>query len=125
MTHRTESAPREDHECTYESGDGVCRECESLARRAALAGFDTFTIEDKGGDVMPFVVYGWADYPPHSVLAGQRRKAFLECFESEGAARAAFPTALDGTCFRSAGNSVSHLPGPDDPEPGGMYPDDI
>jgi hypothetical protein len=89
-----------------------------------LEQFDEFTIEDKGGDVMPFVVYGWADYPPHSVLAGQRRKSFLEAFETEECARAKFPTAQEGTRFRSANNSVSHLPGPDDPVAGGMYPDD-
>jgi hypothetical protein len=89
-----------------------------------LEQFDEFTIEDKGGDVMPFIVYGWADYPDDSVLAGQRRKAFIDAFESEEAARARFPTAVEGTRFRSANNTVSHLPGADDPVPGGMYPDD-
>ena len=27
---------REDHECTYENGDGICRECAELAQRARL-----------------------------------------------------------------------------------------
>ncbi|WP_233633133.1 Lar family restriction alleviation protein [Burkholderia seminalis] len=29
-----EAAPAEDHECVYENGDGVCRECAALAKAA-------------------------------------------------------------------------------------------
>ncbi|KVN83411.1 hypothetical protein [Burkholderia ubonensis] len=77
---------------------------------AILAQFDEYTIEDKGGDVMPFVVYGWRDHAEDSVLAGTRRKSFLECFETEELARAAFPTALDGTRYRGVAGNLSHLP---------------
>lgn len=79
-------------------------------RRKVVAEFDEFTIEDKGGDVKPFVVYGWCDYPEDSVLAGSRRKSFLDCFESEELARAAFPAALAGTHHISGNGSLSHLP---------------
>ena len=86
--------------------------------------FDSYTIEDKGGDVMPFVVYGWSTYEESSVLAGQARKVFIECYPSEEAARADYPKAEGGTNGRSAGNTFGHLPGEDDPVPGGMFPDD-
>jgi hypothetical protein len=85
--------------------------------------FDSYTIEDKGGDVMPFCVYGWGVYDS-GVLAGQTRKAFVESYASEGEARAAFPGADEGTHRRSAGNTFNHLPGEDDPVSGGAYPDD-
>lgn len=86
--------------------------------------FDYYTIEAKGGDVMPFCVYGWGTYEEGSVLEGQTRKSFLDAFETEAQARKAYPKAIGGTEGRSAHNSVAHLPGPDDPVPGGMYPDD-
>ena len=86
--------------------------------------YDYVTIEDKGGDVMPFAAYGWSRYPRGSVMEGQASKQFIECYANEAEARAAHPNAIEGVGNRSANNSVSHLPGEDDPVSGGMYPDD-
>jgi hypothetical protein len=83
---------------------------------------DWFSIEDKGRH--GFSVYGWDIYPSNSVLAGQNRKSYIESFPTEEEARAAYPTAQEGTGKRDPGNTYSHLPGEDDPVPGGMYPDD-
>jgi hypothetical protein len=86
--------------------------------------FSEYSIEDKGGDVMPFVVYGWGVYEDSSVLAGQTRKVFIDSFATEAEARAAYPQADVGTHRRSAHNYTNHLPGPDDMVPGGALPDD-
>ena len=52
-------------------------------------------------------------------------KVFLDNFESEEAARAAYPQADQYTNkYTEPQVSLSHLPGEDDPVPGGMYPDD-
>ena len=71
-------------------------------------------------------VLGWSTYPESSVLAGQLMKVFLDNVPDEAAARAQYPQAL-GLSHRwtEPQVSVSHLPGEDDPVPGGMYPDDI
>ena len=68
-------------------------------------------------------VYGWGEYPRHSVLAGQTMKKFIEYADGEDEARAKYPGIEWG--YRSAHNTYSHLPGEDDPVPGGMYLDDI
>jgi hypothetical protein len=86
--------------------------------------FDYYTIEDKGGDVMPFAVYGWSRYPRGSVMEGQTSKSFIEVYANEAEARAAYPQADEGVHRRSANNSVSHLPGENDHVPGGALPDD-
>ena len=78
-----------------------------------------FTIEERDGD---WLVYEWDAYPAGSVLAGQDRKRFVKRFGFEQGALNAYPTATVG--YRDAHNTYSHLPGPDDPVPGGMYPDD-
>lgn len=64
--------------------------------------------------------------PAHSVLAGQLLPRFLGNFPDEAAAMAAHPDA-DGYVNRWSMPvvTVSHLPGEDDPVPGGMWPDDI
>ena len=85
--------------------------------------FDRFTMrhsEYGGVDVL-----GWNTYPEHSVLAGQPRKVFLDRFEDEAAARAAYPE-VSGFSSKWTDPQVSlwHLPGEDDPVPGGMFPDD-
>lgn len=87
-----------------------------------LSKFDDFTIEPAryGNGVS---VYGFGVYPRSSVLAGQTSKNFLDGFDTEAEALAAYPQARVG--FRDACNTFSHLPGEDDPVPGGMYPDDI
>lgn len=85
--------------------------------------FDYYTMrrsEYGGVDVI-----GWGEYPDYSVLAGQPRKVFLDRFDDEAAARAAYPQV---TGFSSEWTepqvSLAHLPGEDDPVAGGMYPDD-
>ena len=86
--------------------------------------FDRYTL--RHGHYGGVDVLGWGTFPEHSVLAGQPRKVFLDNFPDADAARRAYPMAenfshplLDPT------PSLSHLPGEDDPVPGGMYPDDI
>lgn len=71
-------------------------------------------------------VIGHGVYPESSVLAGQVSTVFLDNFPSEEAARAAYPQATEGFESRWTAPRVSlrHLPGEDDPVPGGMYPDD-
>jgi hypothetical protein len=91
--------------------------------------FDRATIEPVGGE--NYRVYLWGVYPPSSVLAGQERRVYL----IEGtlsACRAALAKRpdrlkveqLEGRSMRPH-ISLAHLPGEDDPVPGGMYPDDI
>lgn len=70
-------------------------------------------------------VLGWGTYPRHSVLAGQPSKTFLDNFPTEEAARAAYPQAAGfSSRWTEPQVCLSHLPGEDDPVPGGMYPDD-
>ena len=86
--------------------------------------FDYYTLRHSqygGVDVL-----GWGTYPRGSVLAGQPMKVFLDAFPTEEAARAAYPQAERfSSAWTDPQVSLSHLPGPDDPVPGGMYPDDI
>lgn len=70
-----------------------------------------------------WAVHEFSVYPRHSVLAGQTCKRFLNFFDSEEDAKAAHPKADIG--YRGAYNTFGHLPGEDNPVPGGMYPDDI
>jgi len=70
-------------------------------------------------------VLGWGTYPDSSVLAGQAMKVWLDNFPTEEAARAAYPQAENfSSKWTEPQVSLSHLPGEDDPVPGGMYPDD-
>ena len=83
-----------------------------------------YTIEQKRGVLgRKFAVYAFDTYPSSSVLAGQTRKRFVNWFDTEAEALEKYPGAEIG--YRSAHNTYSHLPGPDDPVPGGMYPDDL
>lgn len=71
-------------------------------------------------------VLGWSTYPDGSVLAGQPCKAFLDNFPDVDAAKAAYPDVVGFTSiYNEPRVSLSHLPGENDPVPGGMYPDDI
>jgi hypothetical protein len=99
---------------------------QATAARARASGrhTDGFTLENKGGDIRPYVVYGWGEYEQSSVLAGQARKTFIDSFDTEEQARAVWPELDEGTHIRRAGNTFNHLPGEDDPVSGGMYPDD-
>lgn len=72
-------------------------------------------------------VIGWDTYPDSSVLAGQARKTFIDSYPDEAAARAAHPDCIESWYSKWSGpvNTFNHLPGENDPVPGGMYPDDI
>jgi len=70
-------------------------------------------------------VYGWGTYEKSSVLAGQPKKVFIDAFETLEAAQAKYPDAALSNKWTEPQVSLSHLPGEDDPVPGGMYPDDI
>lgn len=70
-----------------------------------------------------YKVYEWGVYEKNSVLAGQTMKRFVTWFETEAAAREAYPTAEVGS--RSAHNTFSHLPCESDPVAGGMFLDDV
>lgn len=77
-----------------------------------------------GGFTTGFCVYGWDTYPRSSVLAGQQRKVFLDHFERLDQVQAAYPDAVGSHPLIERVISLNHLPGEDDPVPGGMYPDD-
>lgn len=64
--------------------------------------------------------------PESSVLAGQTLTVFLSNYPTEAQARTAHPD-VDGwvNSYSAPQVSLNHLPGEDDPVPGGMYPDDI
>lgn len=71
-------------------------------------------------------VLGFGTYPKNSVLAGQTSKTFIDNFNTEAEARAAYPTAHEfSSGWTDVGVSLNHLPGPDDMVAGGAYPDDI
>jgi hypothetical protein len=83
--------------------------------------YDYLTMEWRQGAVC---VHGWGEYPESSVLAGQPMKRFLDSFGTVEEAKTAYPSAEMSHPLIQAQNSFSHLPGEDDPVPGGMYPDD-
>lgn len=89
--------------------------------------FDYLTLQHKRPN--GWCVYGWKPYPRHSVLAGQMAKCFLDAFgdgeEGRAAALAKYPQATPSSAWTEPQVSLAHLPGEDDPVPGGMYPDDI
>jgi len=89
--------------------------------------WDWFTVENRplsGCGEPKWIVYGWSTYPKSSVLAGQPMKQFLDSFDTKEEAVKAFPGAVPSNRFVEPQISLSHLPGEDDPVPGGMYPDD-
>ena len=61
---------------------------------------------------------------PDGVLRGQTIKRFIDAYPTVEAALAAYPDAKGGSVFTDAPVSLNHLPGENDPVPGGMYPDD-
>jgi hypothetical protein len=93
--------------------------------------FDYYTIDQKGNKVLrdgalvkDYVVYGWGKYGEGSVLAGQARKCYIESYDTEEEAKAAYPGAGFSSKWTEPQVNVNHLPGEDDPVTGGMYPDD-
>ena len=91
------------------------------------ARYERYTVEHKPlagcGDPV-WVVYGWGTYPRTSVLAGQPMKQFIDSFDTREEVAERFPEAVDSSKWLDPQVSLSHLPGEDDPVPGGMYPDD-
>ena len=85
----------------------------------------TITIEPARGRDGGYAVYEFGVYPRSSVLAGQTRKRFLDQFDQLRSAMDAYPDAEVSDSVRDPCNSFGHLPGEDDPVPGGRYPDDI
>jgi hypothetical protein len=83
--------------------------------------YEMYTASMRNGS---WVVFGWDEYPPHSVLAGQPRRNWLDSFETLELAQAKYPHAQPSNAYTDPQVSLSHLPGPDDPVAGGMYPDD-
>jgi hypothetical protein len=85
--------------------------------------FDRYTLRrnpDQSVDVL-----GWGTYPENSVLAGQPMKVFLDSFDTPEEAQARFPQATQwSNKFTDPQVNLNHLPGENDPVPGGMYPDD-
>lgn len=71
-------------------------------------------------------VLGWNTYERGSVLEGQPRKVFLDAFDSEAQARAAYPHVRGfSSVLTEPQVFLRHLPSEDDFVAGGVYPDDI
>jgi len=70
------------------------------------------------------IVYGWGTYTT-GVLKGNPMKKFLASFNTEAEAKAVYGDMNFSSKWTEPTVSLSHLPGEDDPVPGGMYPDDI
>lgn len=87
--------------------------------------FDRYTMNAEepryGGGV---AVYGWGWYERSSVLAGQPMKKYLERFDTAEEAQAVYGDMGFSSKWTEPEVSLNHLPGEDDPVPGGMYPDD-
>ncbi len=80
------------------------------------------TYEWRNGEV---VVHRWKVMPDYSVLAGQSIKQYVGSFPSVEEALVKFPKARASHPMLQPQVQLNHLPGEDDPVPGGMYPDDI
>ena len=68
-------------------------------------------------------VIGWYRVPT-GVLKGQMSKAYLGSFSTEEQAEDIYGSMEWNSPFLEPSQSLDHLPGEDDPVPGGMYPDD-
>ena len=86
-------------------------------------GFDRYTLRRQDDDTVD--VLGWGIHPRGSVLEGQPRKVFMGNFDSVEKAQELYPKATEwSNRFTDPEVNLSHLPGEDDPVPGGMHPDD-
>jgi hypothetical protein len=93
-------------------------------RDGQLVPYDYF--EKRGhADTDEVDVIGWGTYGRSSVLAGQASKQFITTFDSAEEAEAVYGSMNWNSKYLEPSVSVAHLPGEDDPVPGGMYPDDI
>lgn len=68
-------------------------------------------------------VIGWYRVKT-GVLKGQMSKAYLGSFDTEEAAEAMYGSMNWNSKYLEPSQNLDHLPGEDDPVPGGMYPDD-
>lgn len=90
-----------------------------------MSNFDYFTINVQTEfNHTIYAVFGWRPYEESSVLAGQQQKVFVSAFDTEAEAKEAYPGAEISSKFTEPQVSLNHLPGENDPVPGGMYPDD-
>ena len=72
----------------------------------------------KGVDVI-----GWYTVTT-GVLKGNMSKAYCGTFDTEAEAEAAYGSMNWNSPWLEPSTSLAHLPGENDPVPGGMYPDD-
>lgn len=68
-------------------------------------------------------VIGWYTITT-GVLKGQMGKAYCETYQSEEMAEAVYGPMNWNSPYLEPSQSLAHLPGEEDPVPGGMYPDD-
>jgi hypothetical protein len=68
-------------------------------------------------------VIGWYKVPT-GVLKGSLSKAYCGTFKTEAEAEAMYGSMNWNSPYLEPNTSLDHLPGEDDPVPGGMYPDD-
>lgn len=68
-------------------------------------------------------VIGWYEVR-QGVLRGQMSKAYCGTFATEAEAEAVYGSMNWNSPYLEPSQSLAHLPGEDDPVPGGMYPDD-
>lgn len=68
--------------------------------------FNYFTIS--AGKYSGFSVYGWSEYKS-GVLKGQTCKSFIENFDTEEEARAAYPDAKFSNKWMEPVNNFNHL----------------
>ena len=87
--------------------------------------FDYYTMGADQSMPGTVFVYGWGTYERSSVLAGQPMKQYLDAFDSEAEAKAVYGDMNFSSRWTEPQVSLAHLPGEDDPVPGGMYPDDF
>jgi hypothetical protein len=72
-----------------------------------------YTIEPANsayGEESAVVVYGWGRYGRSSVLSGQRKKVYLDQYESTAEALQFYPDAEVLEHIAEAGNTFDHLP---------------
>ena len=69
-------------------------------------------------------VIGWYQCKV-GVLKGMMVKKGIGCYENEAEAELAWGEMNWNSPYLEPSQSLNHLPGEDDPVPGGMYPDDI
>ena len=75
--------------------------------------YSQYTIEPSTspyGDGSAVVVYGWGHYGRSSVLSGQRKKVYLDEYNSTAAALKDYPNAEVLEHIAEAGNTFDHLP---------------